>query len=138
MAITRTASSVIAGAAVTLLLLTGCSAGQSKAEACVIMKNALTDISTVLTDNQADLAGENSEKAAATISDGAKDFTTATKKVTNDEVKPAAKDVATAITALSDAFTDLAADPANGDPKAIQDAGKAASDKITAVGAVCK
>ena len=138
MAITRTASSVIAGAAVTLLLLTGCSAGQSKAEACLILKNALTEISTVLTDNQADLAGEDAEAAAATISDGADDFAAETKKVTNNDVKPAATEVATAVSAMADTFTEYAADPANADPEAIQAAGKDAGDKIAAIGTVCQ
>ena len=138
MAITRTASSVIAGAAVTLLLLTGCSAGQSKADACLILKDALTEISTVLTDNQAGLAGDDAEAAAATIADGAEDFAAETKKVTNEDVKPAATEVATAVTAMSDAFTDFAADPENADPEAINSVGKDAGDKIAAIGNVCE
>jgi hypothetical protein len=138
MAFTRTAATVIAGAAVSLLLLTGCSAGQTKAEACLVLQKALTEVSTVLTDNQAGLAGEDPTGAAATISDGAEDFAAETKKVTNEDVKPAATEVATAITAMSDTFTEFAADPANADPEVISAAGQDAGDKIAAIGEVCK
>lgn len=137
MAITRTAGTIFAGAAVSLLLLTGCSAGQTKAEACLIMQDALSDISTVLTDNQAELAGGEAETAAATIADGADDFVDTTATVTNSDVKPAADDVAAAITALSDRFTEFAADPENADADAISDAGTEASDKISAIAEVC-
>jgi hypothetical protein len=143
----RSTASVFAGAAVTILLLAGCSganvpeipgvtAGQTTLEACTILKDGLTPLGTALSDAAGSLA-DDPETAAADMATAAAAYETEVAKITNEDVKPAADESADAVTAFSEAVSTVAADPEGADFAVVSDSATVVSEKVTALGEVC-
>lgn len=136
MNLTARTSSVIAGTAIALMLLTGCAGGQSKLEACTILKDGLLEVNTALSDSVGDLQADP-EAAAAGMKSAADDFETAVAKITNADVKGPATAAAGSITDFSDAIGDYAADPENADINAVSDSASAVADAVTPLQKTC-
>jgi hypothetical protein len=114
----RTTAGLIAGAAVALLLLSGCAAGQSKIEACAILTTALETVSTDLGEASG-LLVTDPEAASTGIAGAAEAYAATIATITNDEVSGPATASSEAVTEFSDVVTVLAADFENGDPETL-------------------
>ena len=145
----RTTTTILAGAAFALLALTGCSGspaptvvetpaaeGQATAEACTTLQTGLADVSTALADSAAGFTTDP-EASATLVSDAAAEFAAVVDGITNEEVKAAAVQASDDITALSEQFEQLAADPEAADADAITAAGDDAKTSIEALQTVC-
>ena len=147
----RTTTTILAGAAFALLALTGCAAGgaetpektpaaesqtQSTEDACTVLRTGLVDVSTALSDSAAGFTTDP-EASALLVHDAAVEFDGVVADITNTDVKDAATAASADITALSEQFDLLAADPENADADAITAAGEDAKTSIEALQTVC-
>ena len=118
---TRAARAVVGVFAVSAFLLTGCTGGQSKEEACTQLNSELEVASTELTDSIANIA---------TDPDGAVDaletfegtFSDTVDDISNDEVKELGENVEEALGDYIDVTADAVEDPDNADSTALTDA----------------
>ena len=149
----RTTTTILAGAAFALLALTGCAAGapetpaktpaaeapsqsQTTEDACTVLRTGLVDVSTALSNSAAGFTTDP-EASALLVHDAAVEFEGVVADITNTDVKDAATTASDDITALSEQFDLLAADPDNADADAITAAGEDAKTSIEALQTVC-
>lgn len=118
---TRAARAVAGLFAVSALLLTGCSGGQSKEEACTQLNSELEDASTELTESISNIASdpEGAVDALETFQD---QFSETVDGITNDEVKDLGENVEEALGDYIDVTADAVEDPENADSAALTDA----------------
>jgi hypothetical protein len=113
------------------LMLTGCSASQSKADACDQLQDGMSELQTDLTVTMGDASADPTAGADA-IADIADQFSENVDAITNDEVKTAGEDAATALQTMSDDFSAYAEDPTNAD--GIEAMSGSATEAQTALG----
>jgi hypothetical protein len=94
------------------LLLTGCSANQSKADACDQLQDGMTELQTDLTDTMSE-ATDDPTAGADAIAKIADQFSKNVDAITNEEVKAAGEDAAKSLQTMSDDFTAYSEDPTN-------------------------
>lgn len=114
----RNTTSVIAGTAVALLLLTGCATGQSKDDACSILTTGLETVSTELGEASGQLTTDPAV-AAESMATAASNYASTTATITNEEVGAPAVASSDAVTDFSDAVTVIAEDVENADLDAL-------------------
>jgi ABC-type glycerol-3-phosphate transport system substrate-binding protein len=112
------------------LMLTGCSAEQSQADACDQLQDGMTSLQSDLTDTMGDIATDPTAGADA-IAEIADQFSENVDGITNEEVKAAGDEAATALQTMSDDFSAYAEDPA--DTASIEAMSTSATDAQTAM-----
>jgi hypothetical protein len=132
----RAATSVIAGTAFALLVLTGCAPAQTTTEACTILKTGLENVSTELSE-AAELLASDPTAAAAGIDDAAENYKTTLATITDDTVRAPATASSDAVTNFSDAVGVLAADFDNADPDALTGPLEAVQVSFAGLNEVC-
>ncbi|PSL36665.1 hypothetical protein CLV49_0262 [Labedella gwakjiensis] len=120
-ATTRTARTVAGLFAVTALLLTGCSGGQSTAEACAQLNSELEDASTELTSSISNMASDP-EGAIAALETFQASFSETVDGITNEEIKDLGENTEDALADYIEATSDAVDDPENADSEALTDA----------------
>lgn len=119
--------------------LTGCSAGgQSVADACKVISNEGTAITTSAQEAMGSVASDP-EAAVAALGDVQKQFEDLRGKITNAEVKPLFDDFVSAYGELTDTIGTIADDPENASDSmtAISEATTKVGDAGTAMNKVC-
>jgi Asp-tRNA(Asn)/Glu-tRNA(Gln) amidotransferase B subunit len=116
-----TRASVLGIVTVAGLLLTGCAAGQSTAEACTIVQTTMDKAQQDLSESVASF-GSDPVKGADAVDDLVASFSSANDKISNPEVKKATDAAEKALGAFAGEMRTAAEDPANVDSKALTDA----------------
>lgn len=134
---TRTTLTLLAGAAVLGIALTGCSAGgQSTAQACSELQSSVQSASSDLSSSLGSLATDpdksidDLEKVSEAFSDGAD-------KVSNADVKKAATTADKSMKNLVAELKDYVASDDKADTEGLQAASKDVQTDFTAIGEVC-
>lgn len=107
--------------AVAGLLLTGCSGGQSQAEACTIVQDTLETAQNELTDSVSSF-GDDPVAGSEAVTKLANRFSEANEKITNSDVKPESTKATEALDAFAAEMETAATDPASADQTALGDA----------------
>jgi len=118
------------------LMLTGCSAEQSKADGCAELQTGMESLQTELTENISELQTDPGAAADA-ISEVASTFADNVDNVTNEEVKAAGEDAATSLSTMADEFSKYADDPAGVDVEALSASATDAQTKFTELETLC-
>ncbi len=117
---------VLAAITMSVLVLTGCTAGQSKAAACTSlikkMDTATTGLNDALSQINLTLSGTGSESDAAVkeLTTTTATFTTSVKGIQNPEVKAAGEKAASSLAALAKQVGIAVTDPASADSTALK------------------
>jgi hypothetical protein len=127
---------MIAGTAVALLLLTGCSASQSTTEACEILKTGLETVSTELGEASDQLTTDPTV-AAQSMATAAANYASTTATITNEEVGVPAVASSDAVTDFSDAVSAIADDVENADIDALTASLEVVQTSFSALQQVC-
>ena len=118
----RTAkASAIGILAVAGLLLTGCSGGQSQAEACTIVQDTLEKAQTELSESVSSF-GDDPVAGSEAVNKLAKSFSDANGEISNGDVKPESTKATEALDAFAAEMETASADPSSADPTALSDA----------------
>lgn len=128
-------AAALVGAAMTTVLLTGCSGGQSKAQACSDMAKQVSSVSSDIQSNASSLAS-NPQKAADAISKLDSSFKAAADKVSQADVKTAAEKASSSLHDLSGKFSAYAKNPK--DTRAVSGLSSSASGVQSSFGALQK
>lgn|GEM_PF-4641137 len=132
----RNTTSVIAGTAVALVLLTGCATGQDKTEACEILKSGLETVSNELGEASNQLTTDPNV-AAESMATAAANYASTTATITNTEVGVPAVASSDAVTNFSDAVSVIANDVENADIDALTESLAVVQTSFTALQDVC-
>ena len=132
----RPIAALVATAAVSLLLLTGCGAGgQSKAQACSDLTKSASDAASTLSSAYGKLQSDP-QGAHDAVTEFNKKFSAAAGKVTNPDVKKAADKAATGVDTMAKAMQAYIDDPSS-DPKPLTDAASDVQKDFGDIGKVC-
>ncbi len=110
---------------------------QSVKEACSELEDSATTVVSALGDASTELASDPTG-AAETFAAAADVFEDDTSNIENDDVREAAEPASGSITHLSELFTVIAADPANGDMESFNAAVTDFQTAFSDIGDVCK
>lgn len=132
-----TSVSAIGILAVAGLLLTGCTGGQSQAEACTIVQTTLEKAQTELTESVSSF-GDDPVAGAEAVNKLATSFSDANDKITNGDVKPESTKATEALNGFADEMETAAADPASADQTALSDAIGEVQTTFSDLQAVCQ
>ena len=122
--------------AVSALLLTGCTGGQSKEEACTQLNSELQDASAELTDSVSNMATdpEGAVEALETFQDS---FSETVDGISNAEIKELGENTEAALGDYIEATSDSVEDPANADSEALTDAVENFQEQTNAFNEAC-
>jgi PBP1b-binding outer membrane lipoprotein LpoB len=113
----KTRTATFAAVAAAALLLSGCTAGaggQSKADACTMLNDDMSSVSSELSSSIGSLQSDPS-KASDAIHSLSDQLKKTSKKITNTDVKPAVGKVSTSLDAFSAQVDTYVDDPASVD-----------------------
>jgi PBP1b-binding outer membrane lipoprotein LpoB len=115
---TKTAS-IFGSLAIATLLLSGCSASQSKADACSNLQDGMDSLETEMTQSMTDFQSDPTAAGEA-ISGFSETFSENVETVTNDEVKPVAEDADAALASFAEEFATFVEDPTSADTSGLE------------------
>ncbi len=125
----KTTAGLLLAAGFTVAALTGCSGGQSVAEACSTAQSELSDVQTQLSSVQSDAASGSFSKVAESIGALEDRLDETADKLSNDEVKAAVEDLSDKIGEFGETFEGID----DGDTAALADRTEKMTDAATAV-----
>jgi len=131
----RTTVTAIAAAAISLVLLSGCAATQSKHDACNVVVKQLNSSTSELQSAYGDIQNDPT-KAQASLKKFGSELQSTTDKLTNPEVKKASQKAADAVDDLQAKVGQLAKDP-SGDTTAVQDSANKLQDTFRSLQKTC-
>ncbi|MET1052363.1 MAG: hypothetical protein ABWX65_06970 [Mycetocola sp.] len=131
-----TTASVVGALTVAGLMLTGCAAGQTSAEACTIVQDTMVEAQADLSASVTEF-GNDPVAGATAVDDLATAFSDANSKISNAEVKKATDEAESALDAFAVEMEKAAADQANVDADALTDALGDIETTFTGVQDVC-
>ncbi len=144
---TKSIASLAAATAVSVLLLSGCSAvgnavktvtnEQTKVQACKTISSSLTTFGTDLSSISSTLASDP-KGASAKISTEAAKFQKSADSLTNPAVKKAAEKTATSINSFSKSLSALATSPSTANDTKLQSSLTALESSMTSIETSCK
>jgi gas vesicle protein len=121
MTTTRSIRAVAGVFAVSALLLTGCTGGQSKEEACTQLNTELEDAQTELQDSISNIASDP-DGAIDALETFQGSFSDSVDDISNDEIKDLGENVEEALDDYIEVTSDAVDDPENADSAALTDA----------------
>ena len=133
---TRAARAAAGIFAVSALMLTGCSGGQSKAEACEQLNSELTDASTELTSSISNMATDP-EGAIDALETFQGTFSETVDGITNEEIKELGENTEDALADYIEVTSDAVDDPDNADSEALTEAIENFQTQTTAFNDAC-
>jgi outer membrane murein-binding lipoprotein Lpp len=133
---TRTARAVVGLLAVGGLLLTGCTAGQSKEDACTQLNADIKSASDELTSSISTLATDP-EGAIAALEDFRDSFGDTVDEISNEEIKDLAENTEDALENYVDEVSAAAADPENADSEAVMGSVTEFQEQTQAISDAC-